>query len=440
MASVIDDRNRLHIALSTGEKWAALRRTDVCIPCTDVVSVEHVADPFRLVHGLRAPGLAVPWRTKIGTWRSAGRKVFAATRAGLPGIRIVLRGNNFSEILVSVSDPDAVTTSLAGSVPDPPRDRPVERLVTIRSAGIALAGTALVPTAGRPTRAAAVIVTGSGPLHRNGSDRRAPVDVSRQLATALSEQDIATLRYDKRGVGASGGDYLRTGFYDNIADAVAAVRTLAEQPECAGVPLIMVGHSEGAMIATAVAAEPASQLGGVVLLAGPATTGEQTLQWQAARIAPTLPRPVRLILWALRTDPAKRQRTFINKIRRTTKDSERLGGARINAKWFRELLDFDPAPLLAAITVPVLAITGDKDIQVDPADLDIIAATVPGQVSTHRIENLTHILRLDPAEPTLGAYRKLIKQPVDAAVLQTISAWIVQLADDRGEKGGPTAD
>ncbi|MET0965989.1 MAG: alpha/beta fold hydrolase [Nakamurella sp.] len=436
MVSVVADRNQLNIELSTAEKWAALRRTDVTVPWTDVVSVEPVAEPFRLVHGVRAPGLAVPWRVKTGTWRSAGEKIFAVTHAGLAGIRIRLQDNEFSEILVSLTDPDAVAASMAGNLAAPRSDRPVDRLVTIRSAGVALAGTAVLPAPGQPARAAAVIVTGSGQLDRNGSDRRAPIDVSRQVANALAARGIGTLRYDKRGVGGSGGDYYRTGFYDNVDDAAAALTALSRQPECAGVPLIMIGHSEGAMIATAVAARPAAGLAGVVLLAGPATTGEQTLQWQAARIAPTLPRPVRLILRALRTDPAKRQRTFIGKIRHTTQDSQRLGGARINAKWFRELLDFDPAPLLAAITVPVLAITGDKDLQVDPADLDVIAATVPGQVTTQRPENLTHILRLDAADPTLGAYRKLIKQPVEPAVLQSISDWIVELAEAGGATGG----
>jgi pimeloyl-ACP methyl ester carboxylesterase len=439
VASIAADRDQLQIRLTSAEKWAALRRTNISVPWTDVVSIEPVAEPFRLVHGLRAPGLAVPWRVKTGTWRSAGSKVFAVTRAGLPGVRILLQGNDFSEILVSVTDPDAVAASMAGNVAGPRSDRPLDRLVRIRSAGIGLAGTALLPAPGLPTRAAAVIVTGSGQLDRNGSDRRAPIDVSRQLANELAQQGISTLRYDKRGVGASSGDYYRTGFYDNVDDAAAALTTLSRQPECAGVPLIIIGHSEGAMIATAVAARPASGLDGVVLLAGPATTGEQTLQWQAARITPTLPKPVRLIMRAFRTDPAKRQRTFISKIRDSTQDSQRLGGARINAKWFRELLDFDPAPLLAAITVPVLAITGDKDLQVDPADLEIIAATVPGQVTTHRVDNLTHILRLDPAEPTVGAYRKLIKRPVDPAVLHMISEWIGQLADKFEEKGRATA-
>jgi hypothetical protein len=112
MASVSCERDALHIALNTGEKWAALRRTDLRIPWADIDSVEEVADPFRLVHGLRAPGLAVPWRTKIGTWRSAGRKIFAVTHAGVPGIRITLRDNEFSEILLASTVTGAVAPSI----------------------------------------------------------------------------------------------------------------------------------------------------------------------------------------------------------------------------------------------------------------------------------------------------------------------------------------
>ena len=112
MASVSSEPDALHIALSTGDKWSALRRTDLRIPWADIDSVEEVADPFRLVHGLRAPGLAVPWRTKIGTWRSAGRKIFAVTSAGVPGIRITLRDNEFGEIMLSSTVTGAQATSI----------------------------------------------------------------------------------------------------------------------------------------------------------------------------------------------------------------------------------------------------------------------------------------------------------------------------------------
>ena len=250
---------------------------------------------------------------------------------------------------------------------------------------------------------------------------------------------MATLRYDKRGVGASGGDFLSAGLCDNVDDARTALESLAGQPECSDVPLIAIGHSEGAMIVAALAAEPDSIIDGAVLLAGPAKPGEQLLLWQAGKIAPTLPKPVRLILRLMRTDPVKQQRKLLDRITASTGDAVRIQGRRINAKWFRELLQFDPVTYLRAITVPVLAITGDKDLQVDPDDLDVIAAAVAGPTTIRRVPDLTHILRLDPAAPTLGDYRRQLKLPVDSAVLQEISGWIddlVRRADTTGRAVG----
>ena len=130
----------------------------------------------------------------------------------------------------------------------------------------------------------------------------------------------------------------------------------------------------------------------------------------------------------LRTDPAKAQRKSLDRLKASTTDVIRMQGVRVNAKWYREFLAFDPKPALAAITVPVLAITGDKDLQVDPADLEVIAATVRGPVTTRRVPDLTHILRRDPAPPSTRGYRALLKQPVDAVVLSDISQWIESVA------------
>ena len=443
MAAITAELDMLRVRLTRGERWAALRRTDLTVPWDQVRSVEAVADPFRLVRGLRAPGLAVPWRTKIGTWRGHGRKTFAVTRKGLPGLRIILRGSAFDQILLSVANPVPLQSQMTARLTPDPAGTRVERVVAFPAGDrsqATLAGTVLLPPAGRPVLAGAVLITGSGPLDRDANAPRAALGLGRELAQSLAAAGIASLRYDKRGVGASGGSYLATGFADNVADARMAVGSLAAQPECDAVPIFVIGHSEGAMIATALAAEPGTALAagagtapacehgialaGAVLLAGPAKTGEETVVWQAAQVAPTLPKPVTLIMRLLRTDPATAQRKSLDRLKASTTDVIRMQGVRVNAKWFREFLAFDPKPALAAITVPVLAITGDKDLQVDPADLEVIAATVRGPVTTRRVPDLTHILRRDPAPPSIRDYRTLLKQPVDAVVLSDISRWI----------------
>jgi hypothetical protein len=68
----------------------------------------------------------------------------------------------------------------------------------------------------------------------------------------------------------------------------------------------------------------------------------------------------------------------------------------VKARFYREFFAYDPKPDLAAIQVPVLALTGDRDRQVDRGDLDVIAYLVPGSVQTCRVPHLTHILRRDP--------------------------------------------
>ncbi|WP_258949732.1 hypothetical protein [Lentzea californiensis] len=63
------------------------------------------------------------------------------------------------------------------------------------------------------------------------------------------------------------------------------------------------------------------------------------------------------------------------------------------------------------MTPTALAITGGKDVQVDPADLDRIRELVPGDVETHRIPDLTHLLRLDPGRPSLRSYPRNCASP-----------------------------
>lgn len=290
--------------------------------------------------------------------------------------------------------------------------------ITVPTAdGLALRGTLTLPNAPGP-HPAVLFLPGSGRVDRESNAGALRMAMGTPLAHALARHGIATLRYDRRGVGASPGTWRTTGFYDNRADALAALGTLRAHPEIRAGAVGVTGHSEGAVHAMWLGAHagPAA----VVLLAGYARPGEQALRWQAARVAGTLPGPIRPVL-PLLGRVATRQ---LAKVKATTTDAARIGPTRLNARWWREQLAYDPRADLSRITAPVLAITGDKDLQVDPGDLAVIESLVPGETDIRREPDLTHLLRRDPRPPTLTAYRRLLRQPVDAWLLGEIAFWL----------------
>ena len=292
----------------------------------------------------------------------------------------------------------------------------------------ALAGTLALPPGEGPF-AAALIASGSGPLDRDSNHRRAHFDVGRQLAHALAAAGLASLRYDKRGVGESPGDWRRAGLHDNVDDLGRALQALAAAPEVHGDRIVLIGHSEGAILSASLAARGVA-VRGVVLLAGSATPGEELLRWQAAQIGPTLPRFVRGLLRLLRTDLEKRVAANHRRIKATTTDVARVDGARVNARWLREFMAHDPREDLRRLAVPVLAITGAKDVQSRPDDLTAVADLVAGPVETSRMPDLTHTLRRQPGPATLRSYREELRRPVDADVLATVSRWSVRVTAD----------
>lgn len=284
----------------------------------------------------------------------------------------------------------------------------------------ALAGTLALPDGAGPFPAVA-LASGSGPVDRDSNHRRMRLDVTRAVAHALADGGLASVRYDKRGVGATPGDWRAAGFSDNADDLARALAFLAARPEVDTDRVLVGGHSEGALLAADVAARGGTA--GAVLLSTSATPGEELLRWQTRQIAPTLPAPVRFLLRLFRVDLEKKVAANHRKIKATTTDVARIGGARINARWMREFMAHDPRTDLARLTVPVLAITGAKDLQARPADLDVVAATVPGGATVHLVPDLSHILRRQPGRASLSAYKQEVRRPVDPEVLETVVRW-----------------
>ncbi|MFD4643490.1 alpha/beta hydrolase [Lentzea sp. NPDC058436] len=295
-------------------------------------------------------------------------------------------------------------------------DRHPRTEISFNVNGHTLHGTLTLPPGPGP-HPAALCLPGSGRVDRDSNAGRLRMDLGVPLAQTLAAAGIASLRYDRRGVGASPGDWREAGFLDNRADAAAIFNALRDRPEIRSEAVGVIGHSEGAVHAMWLGAHehPAA----VVLLAGYARSGKEAVLWQASRVAGTLPGPIRLITPLLGRIGARQ----LAAVEATTTDVARVGGMKVNARWWREQLVHDPRADLPGITAPVLAITGEKDLQVSADDLEVIASLVPG-ADVRRVPDLTHLLRRDSQAPALTSYGRLLRQPVDAGLLTEVASWL----------------
>jgi pimeloyl-ACP methyl ester carboxylesterase len=308
----------------------------------------------------------------------------------------------------------------------------MQKEVTFPSKDLHLAGTIAEPDEG-DNFPAVLFISGSGQIDRDENHKKLRLNVFHDLAKSLSDCGFASLRYDKRGVGASGGNYWETGFYDNVADAQAATAFFKEQERIDINRVFLLGHSEGAYIATRLAATGAD-LSGVILLAGGAQSGEATLKWQALKVVEGMKGFNKWLINLLHLDVAKSQQKQLDRIKKSDKDYIRIQLiAKLNAKWMREFLAYNPAEDLPAISVPVLAITGSKDIQVDPEDLKLMEKLVRSSFEYHILPDVTHLLRKEEGAASISNYRKLVREPIDERIPEIICNWLSRQNDARRE-------
>ncbi len=186
-------------------------------------------------------------------------------------------------------------------------------------------------------RAAALLIPGSDRTDRD-SDVRLPLGqklrggITRVIAERLDAIGVSSLRFDKRGTGASEGDHLRAGMDQRLADVRAARDWLAARAP--GLPLLVIGHSEGTYYAARLAAD--GHAAGAVLLSGAARPGREVITYQVAEMAERVPASTKLILRLMRTDAVRAQRKNQAKIMASSADVLRLQGVRVNARWVRD--------------------------------------------------------------------------------------------------------
>jgi uncharacterized protein len=299
---------------------------------------------------------------------------------------------------------------------------------------VVLDGTLTVPE-GKGPFPAVVLITGSGPQNRDEELMgHKPFLV---LADHLTRQGIAVLRYDDRGVGRSTGSFASATSEDFAGDAWAAWQKLSTRPDIDPKRIGLLGHSEGGLIAPMLAAAH-PEIAFVVMLAGPGVTGEQIMLAQGAAIMKASGAPEAAI--EANVNIQKQVFAILREETSTARIVERLGAIPVGTKeasaalvkqssspWLRFFAFYDPAPALAKVRCPVLAIAGALDLQVLPAqNLPAIgAALVRGGNQNHTVLELPGLNHLfQNAKTGLPAEYAQIEETMAPAALETITTWI----------------
>lgn len=301
--------------------------------------------------------------------------------------------------------------------------------------GVSLAGTLTVPDGAMP-RAALVLATGSGAQDRDETVMgHKPF---KAIAEYLSDRGYAVLRMDDRGVGASTGSRDDITTASNVRDVEAGMAWL--DSVCEGAPAGVIGHSEGGQIAVRVAASnPRCRF--IVTLAAPAWRGDSLVMSQSRAIA---------VATVGRWDAEQRQRSLLAIAAGNQPDyiaapmmsmeiAQGLGAAAtlpqgqeyiaasvkaMLSPWYREFLRYDPADDMRRVEVPWLALNGDKDVQVLPANLMTIKELNPG-ADTVVMSRHNHLFQ-HAVTGLPGEYASL-PEDISEQTLQTIAEWLDRL-------------
>lgn len=306
----------------------------------------------------------------------------------------------------------------------------IEEEITIESS-VALKGTLTFPSDNQVTYPVVLMIHGSGPTDRDENVKNMRLNAFKEISDAIVSQGIATLRYDKRGVGESEGNYLEAGMWDLIDDATAAVQFLKNQPNINAEQIYILGHSEGAIIAPTVYKREKIQ--GLILLAGATESVKTTILRQSDMLFDELEslsgfKGFVARIMKISEKGKKKQAKLYEKIEASSEDTMTAQGQKLNAKWMREHFKHNVLDDLVNVECPVLTITGSKDLQVLPEQAKIIAETVQGESEYHIVEDLTHILRKQKNKASMlnlkKDYKELINKPIDAEVIELIITWL----------------
>jgi len=313
-------------------------------------------------------------------------------------------------------------------------DNPVEK-------DVHLAGTLTLPQ-GKGPYPAAILITGSGQQDRDETVLgHKPFWV---IADSLSRRGIAVLRVDDRGTGKSTGNVAQATSADFATDANAAFAYLRTRKDINPKAIGFIGHSEGGMIGP-IAMSTNKDVAFLVMMAGPGTNNVQLMLSQRRLIGASMglseaemdrAAPVYAALFKAIGSGATFEEGQAAALAVLTPEAMTAVGAppstnpklvlaQMATPWFRYFFQYDPAPNLRMIKVPVLAINGSLDIQVPSKEnLPAIRAALKGNKDATIVElpGLNHFFQTAKTGAA-GEYAE-IEETVAPVALDTMANWI----------------
>ncbi len=304
---------------------------------------------------------------------------------------------------------------------------------TVRPAGVAesdfvftrgearLAGTLTMPETARRRVPVALIVAGSGPTDRDGNNP--PVlhtNMYAQLAWGLALHGIASVRYDKRGVGGSAMplDPYQLTTDDFMEDVIAGARALAEEARFSHV--FLIGHSEGAQLAIQ-AANRGAPAAGVIMIGGLGRPLHVVMREQVERLLDKqgLAQFDSALARYLRGEPPGDVSPAMRPIFLPQ-----------NQRFLRSMAEYDAPAELGRAAVPVMIVHGGRDLQVSEADAQALSAARP-EARTLILPEANHTLKRTTETTPMGqlpTYRDPAL-PLDPALVPGLVAWMRGVAD-----------
>jgi hypothetical protein len=316
-------------------------------------------------------------------------------------------------------------------------------------AGISLAGTLTLPKK-EGVFPVVILISGSGPQNRDEELMgHKPFLV---LSDHLTKNGIAVLRYDDRGTAQSKGDFKTATSADFATDVEAGIAYLKTRKEINKKKMGLIGHSEGGLIAPMVASR-SKDVSFMVLLAGPGIQGDSILLLQQKLIGKAAGMSDEVLLKneitnrkvfdiinksnsleQLNTELTQMMTQMLKDNPTTQKPAGmsdenyiKLQVNQMATPWMQYFVQYNPAMTLAKVKCPVLALNGEKDLQVQPKEnLEAISkALAKGgntKVTTKEMPNLNHLFQ----ECTTGSPYEYasIEQTFSSAALAEILKWI----------------